>query len=311
MTKMVMEKRPDGYYQVVYQNGKQNALYKFDLLFGGRKAQTSAYWQDDRFYELPLSHYVSVNAWGTSPGFPPDFVKLGRVVNDYCLDCHSSNISIKPGANVGSEQLFYKETLIYGIDCERCHGPALNHVNYHLANPGLKSAAYLVKNSMLTQQQKFDACAICHSGNDKPKIQSRFQFKMGDTLSYFFMRKMKQDTTETDVHGNQSTLMGQSPCFIKSNNMTCNTCHDPHQNATDNLAVYSQKCMACHKQETHNFCPEFASLGESIKNNCIDCHMPKQSSRAITFQLQGNNQKSSYILRTHRIAVYRDSLRKL
>src|SRR6187401_1842626 len=66
MTKMVMEKRADGYYQVLYQNGKQNAFYKFDLLFGGRKAQTSAYWQDDRFYELPLSHYASVNAWGTS-----------------------------------------------------------------------------------------------------------------------------------------------------------------------------------------------------------------------------------------------------
>src|SRR5205085_2941168 len=41
MTKMLMEKRPDGYYQVLYQNGKQNAVYKFDLLFGGRKAQTS------------------------------------------------------------------------------------------------------------------------------------------------------------------------------------------------------------------------------------------------------------------------------
>ncbi|MBS1741446.1 MAG: hypothetical protein JST81_00300 [Bacteroidetes bacterium] len=300
--KVVMEKRIDGYYHVIYQGGKENGAYKVDLLFGSRKAQTSAYWANDRFYELPVSWYASVNGWGTSPGFPTDFIKIGRVVNQNCLDCHSSHIDIKPGASVFEEQLLNHSSLVYGIDCERCHGPALNHVNYHLTHPGLTTAYYLIKAKDLTHQQKLDACAICHSGNDKKKIQSRFFFKMGDTLSYFFMPRTSD--AAIDVHGNQSTLMEQSKCFRDSKVMTCNTCHDPHKNAGNDLAVYSQQCMSCHQPQSAHFCPKFADMGESIKTNCIDCHMPKQASRAITFNLPGAKEESSYILRTHKIGIY-------
>ena len=307
-SRMIMEKRGDSYYQVIYNDGKENGAYKLDLLFGSRNAQTSAYWSNEKLYELPLSHYASADAWGTSPGFPTDFIKLGRPINENCMDCHSSNISIKPGAPLNSDQMYDSTSLIYGIDCERCHGPAINHVNYHLANPGLKTASWLVKNNMLTHQQKLDACAVCHSGNDMTKIQSRFQFKMGDTLGYFFVEEHAKDKNDIDVHGNQYGKLHLSKCFLNSSNMTCSTCHDPHKNDTKDLAFYSQKCMSCHKPETHNFCPQFASLGESIKSNCIDCHMPKQASKAIRFQLQGSDLKSAYMLRTHEIAVYRDSV---
>lgn len=300
-SKMRMEKRGNAYYQVIYQDGKENGAYKFDLLFGCRNAQTSGYWSNDRLYELPLSHYASADAWGTSPGYPVDLIKLGRPINENCLDCHSSNISIKPGAPITSDQMYESASLVYGIDCERCHGPAINHVNYHRVNPGLKTAAYLVRNNLLTHQQKLDACAICHAGNDMTKIQSRFQFKMGDTLGYFFVDEHPKNKDEIDVHGNQYGKLHQSKCFLNSDKMNCSTCHD-----TKDLAFYSQKCMNCHKPETHNFCPQFASLGESIKSNCIDCHMPKQASKSIRFQLQQTGLQSSYLLRTHEIAVYRE-----
>lgn len=304
---IAMEKRNDGYYHVAYKDGKEKNAYKVDLLFGTKNAQTSAYWWNGRYYELPVSWYAAVHGWGTSPGFPADHIKLDRVVNNNCLDCHSSNINTKQGASVFEEQLYDNATLIAGIDCERCHGPALNHVNYHLANPGLTTAHYLIKNAELSFQQKIDACAVCHSGNDKKKIQSRFFFKMGDTLSYFFMPR-PMNAGQVDVHGNQSTLMEESKCFLQSKKMTCNTCHDPHKNAANDLAVYSQKCIQCHQQNAPGFCPKFASMGAAIMNNCIDCHMPKQASRAITFNLPGKTGTSSYLLRTHRIAVYADSL---
>lgn len=305
MTKIVMEKRGADYYQVIYQNGKENGAYKFDVLFGYRHAQTSAYWSDDRFYELPLSYYASVNNWATSPNFPNDFVKLGRFVNRNCFDCHSSGIKIKKGSPLGAEPLLDKQTLVYGIDCERCHGPSAEHVNYHLQNPADKAAAFIIKNAALSKQQRLDACGLCHSGNDMLKLQSRFKFKMGDSLVRFFL--YPPDKKEMDVHGNQMGLLQKSLCFKNGSNMTCATCHDPHKNTTNDLAAYSQKCMTCHKQETHNFCPRFASIGESIKNNCIDCHMPKKSSSAITFKLQGDAKELAYVLRTHRIAVYKES----
>jgi hypothetical protein len=86
--------------------------------------------------------------------------------------------------------------------------------------------------------------------------------------------------------------------------MTCSTCHDPHKDAGAGLAFYSQKCMGCHSEANHNFCTLAVSPGPSIKDNCIDCHMPKKPSEAISFQLAGSSGVSSYLLRTHRVGIY-------
>ncbi len=306
VTKVMMQKRDSGFFQVLYSNGKEQHAYRYDILFGSRHAQTSLYWQNNLLYELPLSHYNSVNAWGTSPGFPADHPKFDRPIDIDCFDCHSSNLSISSDRSLNSQPFLDKQSLIYGIDCERCHGPALNHVNYQLANPELKTAKYMVSYKQLSGQQKLDACAVCHSGNDKMKIQSRFEFKMGDTLGYFVM-PFGNSNGKADVHGKQYNLLVQSKCF-NVRTMTCSTCHDPHKNADQSLATYSQKCMSCHQPEKNNFCPQYASLGEPIKNNCIDCHMPNKNSTAISFQLQQSDSPSAYLLRTHRIAVYADSL---
>ena len=308
-TKMIMEKRDSGYYQVLYLNGKEQNAYRFDVLFGYRNAQTSLYWQGEQLYELPVSHYNAMNTWATSPGFPADHPNLKRAIDQECFDCHSSNLSNKQNRTLNSAPLLDRQSLIYGIDCERCHGPAINHVNYHIANPEEKKASYITRIAGLNQQQKLDACAICHSGNDKAKIQSRFQFKMGDTLGYFFMPFGGNKSTP-DVHGNQMGLLIQSKCF-NVRTMTCGTCHDPHKNATQDLEVYSQKCMSCHKQGSNNFCPQYNILGESIKSNCIDCHMPKTASNVISYQVQQSDVRSPYFLRTHRIAVYTDSAKSM
>jgi hypothetical protein len=302
--KVGLEKRDSGFYQVHYVDGKENNAYHFDILFGKRHAQTGLYWYNDQLYELPLSYYYEVNNWGTSPGYPADKPHFRRMVDADCFDCHSSNIAAK-NTGVNNDPRYDKRSLILGIDCERCHGPALNHVNYHRQNPTVKTAAWLVRNKDLTRQQKLDACAICHSGNDKMKIQSRFEFQMGDTLGYFFMPFGGSKPAE-DVHGNQLGLLMQSKCF-SVNTMTCGTCHDPHKDANESTTIYSQKCMTCHQPSAGNFCPKATSLGEKIKTNCIDCHMPKQSSTAISYHVQGSNIKNSYLLHTHKIAVYADS----
>lgn len=303
--KVVMEKRDSGNYQVLYVNGKEQQAYRFDILFGYRHAQTSLYWKGERIYELPVSHYNELNVWGTSPGYPAERPRFDRLIGEECFGCHSSNFSISANTNMNSDKFLDRQSAVYGIDCERCHGPAMNHVNFHLEHPAAKTPAYILQGKNLSASQKLDACAICHSGNDKPQIQSRFLFKMGDTLGYFFM-PFGSDPKVPDVHGNQLGLLAQSKCFsVKT--MSCSTCHDPHSNASPDPAFYSQKCLACHKAESTNFCPQYKTMGESIKYNCIDCHMPKQASTAISFYLPEGKEKTSYFLRTHRIAVYGDS----
>ncbi len=311
-TKLVMEERDSGLYQVLYIHGKEKEAHRFDISFGLRNAQTWLYWQDDKTYELPVSYYTSVHGWATSPGFSAKQPDFKRFIGRDCFECHSSNMRNELNASTaGITETLVKNSIVFGIDCERCHGPAANHVNYHVEYPETKTAKYIVGISSLNQQQKLDMCALCHSGNDKLKIESRFKFRPGDTLSNFFMPGQKKEgASDFDVHGNQYRLMSESKCFLAAGKMNCSTCHDPHKNAGNDLSFYSQKCMGCHTEANHNFCPLADSLGPSIKENCIDCHMPRKASGAISFLLAGKDMNSSYLLRTHRITVYADEAKK-
>ncbi|OIV43437.1 cytochrome c3 family protein [Flavobacterium johnsoniae] len=313
-TKLVMEKRNDSLYQVLYKNGKEVEAHRFEIVFGAKHAQTSVYWRDNNTYELPVSYYNSINNWATSPGFPADKPYFDRMVLKDCYSCHASNASSrnvnqnsaeKNFMSMDVEDIIDKKTIVYGIDCERCHGPAKKHVDFHLKNPNVKTANSITSIKTLNRQQKLDACALCHAGNDGMKIKSRFDFKPGNSLSEFYRETRSiNDTAQFDVHGNQFRLMAQSKCFVNSDKMDCITCHNPHENASKNMASYSKICMSCHQglkhdEKTLKIMPE-----KLMADNCVECHMPKKLSGAIKFQLSNSKQLSNYILRTHRIGIY-------
>jgi predicted CXXCH cytochrome family protein len=313
-TKMVMEERNDSLYQVLYKNGKEVEAHKLEIVFGTKHAQTSVFWRNNNTYELPLSYYTSVHSWATSPGFSAEKPYFDRKVVKDCYACHSSNISSrnvdqnskdKNFMSMDVEDVINKKTIVYGIDCERCHGPAKEHVNQHLKFPDLKVAKNIVTYKSLTRQQKLDACALCHSGNDGMKIKSRFDFKPGDNLSeYFRSSHCPTDTTDFDVHGNQFKLLSQSKCFTKSETMDCISCHNPHENATKNLATYSKICMSCHNTVKHN-APTVKTISDNLlQDNCIECHMPNKPSGVISFRPSKATKDSNYMLRTHKIAIY-------
>ena len=312
-TKLVMEKRNDSLYQVLYKNGKEVQAHRFEIVFGSKHAQTSVYWRNNNTYELPLSYYNAINNWATSPGFPADKPYFDRKIERDCYACHSSNISSR-SVNQKSDEVNFlsadvedvinKKTIVYGIDCERCHGPAKKHAEFHLKNPNVKVANSIVSYKTLNRQQKLDACALCHAGNDGMKMKSRFDFKPGDNLSEFYRSTRDPNDTTFDVHGNQFRLMSQSKCFIKSEKMDCITCHNPHENASKNLASYSKICMSCHQGLKHNETTLKTMSGSLLANNCVECHMPKKMSNAIKFQISNSKQMSNYILRTHKIGIY-------
>lgn len=283
----------------------------FDLTFGVKNGQTCLYWSNNNSYQLPISYYTSVADWGTSPGFSVMFPEFNRLVGKNCFECHSSyvkgieQVQTKDGNAVeqreAGEQMD-KNSLVFGIDCERCHGPAAEHVRYQEENPTVKTAKFMIAGRTLNAQQNLDKCALCHSGNDQEKLRSRFAFKPGDTLSHFF--KARTDSSAFDVHGNQFGLLAQSKCFIKSNAMNCTTCHSPHGNAIKNPVVYSQKCMGCHTEANHNFCKATPAQETSLKDNCIKCHMPEGPSQVIQFRLSGDSLNYAQLFRTHRIGIY-------
>lgn len=315
--KVVMEKRTDGLYQVAYLKSKQIKAERFDITFGGIKAESYLSWRGNEIYQLPISYFKALNGWTNSPGFDSTYADYSRMIGRRCFECHSSYVKDLPGTNqslqILSKEEFDKNSLILGIDCERCHGPSANHVNYQTQFPEEKKARYIATYASLSRAQKINMCAVCHSGNKNHILRTVFAFKPGDNLSDFEEAPLYQkpiDSTKLDVHANQSQLLASSKCFINSN-MDCATCHNVHKNERQNLALYSQKCINCHTTANHNFCPMATKLGAAIKGNCIDCHMPAKPSSVIAIETQGKGRKEPYLVRTHHIAVYADESREI
>ncbi|NMH26702.1 hypothetical protein [Flavobacterium silvaticum] len=285
----------------VMQHGKMIQSYALDMVFGFRHAQTFGSWNKKKLYEMPVSYYIGEKQWGTSPGYPSDKPFFERSIPKDCFACHTSNAAERPLTTRSDQRNMVNmemtddidpKTVVHGIDCERCHGPGKSHAK----SPVKGSIACF---SQLTRQQRLDACAVCHSGNDGMKMKSRFEFRPGDAMSNFYS---PSPNTEYDVHGNQYGLLTQSNCFQKSRTMDCMTCHNPHKDKPANDKMYNQTCMGCHAAPKHS--PETIASNPS---NCIGCHMPAQQSRAVKYKLNGETLTRSYQLRTHRIGLYPES----
>jgi tetratricopeptide (TPR) repeat protein len=52
--------------------------------------------------------------------------------------------------------------------------------------------------------------------------------------------------------------------------MWCGTCHNPHDEPTEPVSYYRERCMLCHSKTT------FASDHPDKTSNCISCHMVKR-----------------------------------
>ena len=305
---VIMEKIDGRYYQSYYQSGKKRFSRPFDIVVGsGRKAQTYLYYNDNKkISQLPISYFMAEHTWANSPGFPADNAKFDRNIPSNCLGCHSSFVAVKQSyKGVVLQEEFEKGRLIYGIDCERCHGPASAHAEYYTDHPQETQNKFITSIRTLTRIQKNDMCALCHSGF-RDVQQSLFNFKPGDNLSNYYIPDFgKVDTANLDVHGNQSQLMMASKCYQLSADLTCNSCHNVHVKERDNLAVFSERCMNCHKQVNHGFAnTKNKNLNDLIQQNCIDCHMPLKASNAITLLTKQKISAHPDYIRTHLISIY-------
>ncbi|MCF3111074.1 hypothetical protein LL912_19965 [Niabella sp. CC-SYL272] len=290
-----------GIMQTYMLNGGQVAREQMDFAFGsGEKAWTFGYWRDEKLYQLPLTYLSELKRWTNSPGFPADHPDYSRLIVGRCMECHSSYAAVERNLEGGMR---YTEkidpgSIIYGIDCERCHGPAAQHVAFHMDHPDEKTAKFMTPIKSLSRQRQLDLCATCHSG-DPVNLRSIFAFVPGDTLSNYYMY-YPGVAANPDAHGMQMQSLMQSQCFLQSN-LTCTSCHDTHKNEGSMQEVFVQRCMSCHLKSDH------AVAMRSAKNDCISCHMPLEASKSLDFNNSAEQKNTSYRLRTHRIAVYPDS----
>lgn len=310
MEKVAMEKRGDGYYQVEYLMNEEKRKSKFDITVGsGKKGQSYLSWKSNILIQMPVTYFTPESTWSGSPGFNPQKIAFNRVVTSRCLECHSTYFETISDTDKHPEE-FDKKNIIYGVDCEKCHGPAKEHVNFHLKNPSVKEAKYIVNTGKLPRQLQLDLCGLCHSGR-LIKTRPSFSFQAGDSLLDFFTQpNTPAQVGGIDVHGNQLGMLSQSKCFISSG-MTCQSCHNVHEKEQNKPELFSQRCAGCHTEGKSRLCLLTKTVGNIINKNCIDCHMPLQLSHSIAVFLEGANVPTPAKLRTHEIKIYKEESDKI
>jgi hypothetical protein len=297
-----LEKKKNSYFQTAYVNGIEYQSEPFDIVIGsGRKGQTYLYWNENTLYQLPVSYYTPLNSWCNSPGYSTNYIRFDRIIQAECLECHGTYAKVEEDSN--NAPMYDKTQIIFGIDCERCHGPAAEHVAFHKEHPEEKTAKNIIIIKQLTRKQRLDACAICHSGF-RQAIQPRFSFVTGDKLDDYSLAGYSPDSTSTlDVHGNQYGLLMSSKCFKMSDQLNCSSCHNVHVNEANSPKIFSQRCITCHPGTKHT---SFALPDDKklLNDNCIDCHMPMLPSQKIVLDVTDSAKAVPDLVRTHRVGVY-------
>jgi hypothetical protein len=296
---VAMTSEPNGFFQsginMSDPNHPTGEAERFDISIGsGRHAQTYLYWQGDELYELPASYWRWNEGWVNSPGFPSNQIHFDRPIVPRCLECHGSYFQwLNPPAN-----RFAKDSLVLGIDCERCHGPGAEHVvrERSATPPRRGSDAAIVNPARLPQDRQLGLCSLCHAGAVKP-IGAPLRFLPGDDVRRYLQIEPAAPGAPVDVHGNQVGALEQSKCF-RSGKMTCSTCHNVHV-VQEDAASFSRHCLTCHAISA---CGKFKSLGAAIRTRCVDCHMPLLDSAKIT--TTEGEEKLHALLRAHQIAIY-------
>jgi predicted CXXCH cytochrome family protein len=239
---------------------------------------------DGRIIELPVSWYVEKSGyWAMSPGYDrPDQEDFRRAITGECLLCHNG-LPLKgsyPERGITGLSVFPKE-IPEGIDCQRCHGPGAAHVRAaSTANtPREKIREAIVNPARLNRDRQLEVCLQCHletSSSLVPNEIRRFNrdidsYKPGEPLGDYkisYDRAKGQGDRFEIAHAGYRLAM--SACF-RSTQMTCLTCHDPHQSyrTSTSTAHYLAVCQGCHQTVAHR-----AKLPAGT--DCISCHMPKR-----------------------------------
>ena len=214
----------------------------------GKAGQTYVFEYEGAMYESRVSFYNQLRALDLTMGAlgskPQSMVEAaGRRMDAIgardCFGCHSNGGVV--------DKKLRLETLVPGVGCQSCHGPAEKHTDaVHAGDP---VAAELPHLGGLSAGDMAELCGRCH----RTWSQIALNGPRGVNNVRF-----------------QPYRLVNSKCFDpEDRRIRCAACHDPHAEVDRNPASYDAKCTACHAAALHT------KVCKVAKANCVGCHMPK------------------------------------
>lgn len=259
--------------KVVKRESRPVPLY----MGSGQRGLTFLLDNQGKLLQSPIAWYSNPGRYDIAPGFTAvnnDYFQRDSLKN--CFFCHTNHVEKAVADEPG--RMHAKV-----IGCERCHGPGELHVNQQEKQGGIDPT--IVNPAKLSPARRDMVCNQCHLQLDsRTDIEGRqiADYRPGLDLENFVRRSANSgadplNRLKSSSHINQ---MEQSVCFEKSDGqMGCLSCHNPHDwpEKAKKVEYYRNRCLSCHTRPDPCALPSVSRLAQSPENNCIGCHMPRQS----------------------------------
>jgi Tfp pilus assembly protein PilF len=304
-----MLERDGKWYQRRHQigfGGKETNIVEKQVEYvigSGNHARTYLYRNSEgNLVEMPVSWYSEKGGyWAMSPGYDrANQQDFRRTIVNQCFSCHNSYPqSAEPGANRRASHFTdpsFSDQIPDGIDCQRCHGPGRGHIEAAGSGKATPETIrrLIVNPARLDRERQLETCLQCHlettsrMASQLPRYdRAPFSYRPGETLSdYFAYFDYAPGTAHDDRFeiAQAAYRLRLSACF-RSSQMTCTTCHDPHQIPRGEEAIqhYVAVCKTCHA-DTHTArmssdrmsTNRMSTKATPGKADCLSCHMPKR-----------------------------------
>lgn len=223
------------------------------VLGSGHHSRTYLVQADGFLVESPLTWYASKQQWLMSPGYDiPNHWGFRRVVGVDCMFCHVGRVEIVNGQR---NKVKLHE---HSIACESCHGPG----SLHVASRETTSLATgepdftIVHPGRLPRVEQEWICAQCHlRGVASVDARGRHitDYRPGLKLTDFRVEYGLQQSDDSMTVVGHIQQMRLSRCYQESAELTCTTCHSPHETTTAvrRSEYFRQSCFKCHQSDSH------------------------------------------------------------
>lgn len=216
----------------------------------GAAGQTYVLEKDGTYYESFVSYYKQPDALDLTMGdqkFQPTNLleAMGRPMGERekkaCFNCHSTN-SV-------ADSKFTQDTMLPGVQCERCHGDTANHLAG--IKTGNASLFAMKKLGEMSAEETNNFCGQCH--------------------------RTWEQIASNGPHGVlnvrfQPYRLTNSRCYdAEDKRISCTGCHDPHKEIDRTSKNYDARCQSCHADGGK---PGALACKVAAKD-CASCHMPK------------------------------------
>lgn len=262
-------------YEMIHAIGGKNVYYFLTPMERGR------------LQVLPLAYDVNKRTWFDTAGSgirhfqdveeeAVGWKDLEYTFNTSCYGCHVSQFKRNYDLKRDTYNSVWREP---GINCEACHGSAVEHVRVCLRTAGGKPPEDLridvIRARKYGQKVAADACSVCHAKATPLTVSYRPGDEFFDHFDLGILDLPDYYPDGRDLGENYTyTQWLLSPC-AKSGQMDCLHCHTSSGRFRFKGDAVNNACTPCHAEKVADSSAHSHHLTGSAGNRCISCHMPK------------------------------------